>query len=152
MRIVLDTDVIVAAMRSPSGASAAILFGALMDCDGHWGSMTYISRRYAQAADFQTIALLAGYRTTAVQHERQGGCYTVCAISPRKPFAYATEAWLEQDGPEEAWCISTANGTIIAATSPARIPRKTTTRIATTMKVCATFDSADFTDALTCSA
>ena len=36
----------------------------------------------------------------------------------------------------------TANGTIIAAINPARSPRKTTTRTATTMKVCATLESA----------
>ena len=96
-----------------SQRQARILFGSLMDCDGHWGSMTYISKRYALAADFQTIALLAGYRTTKVRHNQQGGCCIVCAVSPRKPFAYATEAWFEHDGPTEAWCVSTANGTII---------------------------------------
>lgn len=32
MRLVLDTDVIVAALRSPSGASAAILLAALEGC------------------------------------------------------------------------------------------------------------------------
>ena len=46
----------------------------------------------------------------------------------------------------------TAKGTIIAAINPARTPRKTTTRMATTMKVCATFESAELTEALTCSA
>jgi hypothetical protein len=76
--------------------------------------MTYVSERYALAADFQTLALLAGYRTTAVQHPPHIGCYTVCVISPRKPFAYATEAWIEHGGVTEAWCVSTQNGTIIS--------------------------------------
>ena len=39
----------------------------------------------------------------------------------------------------------TANGTIIAATKPARSPRKTITKPPTTTKVCATFESAELT-------
>jgi GDP-D-mannose dehydratase len=96
-----------------SQRQAAILFGALMDCDGHWGSLSYISKRYALAADFQTIALLAGFRTTTIRHGQQSGCYTVQVISKRKSFAYVTEACIEHDGPQEAWCVSTRNGTII---------------------------------------
>jgi GDP-mannose 4,6-dehydratase len=96
-----------------SQRQAAIMFGSLMDCDGHWGSMTYISKRYALAADFQTIALLAGYRTTAVRHGQQSGCYTVCAVSPRKPYQYVTDAYVEGNAPVEAWCVTTHNGTII---------------------------------------
>ena len=46
----------------------------------------------------------------------------------------------------------TANGTIIAAINPARIPKNTMTRMATTIKVCATLESAELTEALTCSA
>jgi hypothetical protein len=46
----------------------------------------------------------------------------------------------------------TANGTIIAATVPARKPRKSTTSAATTMKVCATLDNAELTEAPTWSA
>jgi len=96
-----------------SRRQATLLFGALMDCDGHWGSMTYVSKRYALAADFQTLALLAGYRASAVRWRQQAGCYEVCAISQRKPYAYVQEALIEHDGPEEAWCVTTAHGTIV---------------------------------------
>src|SRR5207245_4883331 len=97
-----------------SQRQAKILFGALMHCDGHWGSLTYVSKRYALAADFQTIALLAGYRTTPVKHAPPGGCYTVRAISPRKRHVYVQDAYVEKDGPEEAWCVSSSHGTIIS--------------------------------------
>ena len=98
---------------SLSQRQAKILFGALMDCDGHWGSMNYLSKRYALAVDLQTIALLAGYRTTGVTKADTHPCYRVCAVSPRRPFAYVTEALYENDGPDDAWCVSTSHGTII---------------------------------------
>jgi hypothetical protein len=96
-----------------SQRQAMILFGAMMDCDGHWGSLTYVSRRYALAADFQTVALLAGYRTTGVHHNQPAGCYSVCTISRRKPYAYVQDVSVEDGGPEEAWCVSTKHGSIV---------------------------------------
>jgi hypothetical protein len=47
---------------------------------------------------------------------------------------------------------TTANGTIIAATTPARSPRKTMTKPPTTTNVWATFDRAELTAVWTCSA
>jgi GDP-D-mannose dehydratase len=37
----------------------------------------------------------------------------VCVISRRKPYAYVQEVSVE-NGPEEAWCVSTEHGTIIS--------------------------------------
>lgn len=96
-----------------SERQALILFTALMDCDGHWGSMTYTSKRYMLAVDFQTVALLAGYRTSKVHTPKtEGGCYTITALARNRKYAYIKECRLEK-GDSEVWCVTTANKTIV---------------------------------------
>lgn len=91
-----------------------IIMKALMDCDGHWGSMTYLSKRYLLAVDFQTIAHLAGYRTTQVR-ERSGASqlYEACVITKRKQYTYIQNVYKQNDQQKEVWCVTTSNGTII---------------------------------------
>lgn len=88
-----------------------ILFTALMDCDGHWGGMRYISKRYRLAVDFQTIAHIIGYRTTGVK--QYNACYSVCCISKRKPYAHVQSVERINDAHSEVWCVETNNGTIV---------------------------------------
>jgi len=90
-----------------------IIFDALMDCDGHWGSMCYFSKRYKLAVDFQTIAHLIGRQTTGVRQRKLSGCYEVCVVTQRKPYAYVQSTTKYNDGHKEVWCIQTDNGTII---------------------------------------
>lgn len=89
-----------------------IVFNALMDCDGHWGSMVYVSKRSLLAADFQTIAHLAGYRTSRVR-TRLDGVYEVQVIVPRKKYTYIQNVSKQNDGHKEVWCVQTNNGTLI---------------------------------------
>jgi hypothetical protein len=96
-----------------SRRQAALLFGALMDCAGDWGSMTYFSKGHALAADFQTLSLLAGYRASAVRYRQLAASYEVGVMAQSTSYAYVEEASIEHDGPAEAWCVSTKHGTII---------------------------------------
>src|SRR5262245_1614932 len=89
-----------------------IVFKALMDCDGQWGSMTYLSKRYLLAADFQTIAHLAGYRTTKIR-QREDGVYEVTVIAKRRQYTYVQDVRKHNDGYTQVWCVQTSNGTII---------------------------------------
>jgi putative PIN family toxin of toxin-antitoxin system len=58
LRLVLDTDVVVAAMRSPSGASAALL-GLLLKGEGVW------LLSVAMALEYEAICMLADHRLAA---------------------------------------------------------------------------------------
>ncbi|HID07039.1 MAG TPA: hypothetical protein EYP10_07810 [Armatimonadetes bacterium] len=95
-----------------SARQAEVLFGAMMDCDGSWGAMAYYTMRPQLAADFQTIAHLAGYRTTGVSQSKNGK-YTVSVVSKRRKYTYVTESKLERDDERTAWCVKTENGTIV---------------------------------------
>ncbi|MFH1520287.1 MAG: GDP-mannose 4,6-dehydratase [Candidatus Micrarchaeota archaeon] len=94
-----------------SQRQSKILFTALMDCDGHWGALTYSSKRYLLATDFQTIAHLAGYRTSSIT--MNGDNYVVSVISDRKNYTYIQEIEKNNDGIFDVWCVNTGNGTII---------------------------------------
>lgn len=96
-----------------SRRQSEIVFTALMDCDGAWGSMTYVSRRYLLIVDFQTIAHLAGYRTSKIKRRKSSGCYEVNVIVKRKKYAYVQDARRINDGHREVWCVQTRNGSII---------------------------------------
>jgi putative PIN family toxin of toxin-antitoxin system len=58
MRVVVNTDVVVAAMRSPSGASAALL-GLLLKGEGVW------LLSVAMALECEAICMLADHRLAA---------------------------------------------------------------------------------------
>lgn len=58
MRLVLDTDVVVAAMRSPTGASAALLT-LLLSGKGTW------LLSVAMALEYESICMLAEHRLVA---------------------------------------------------------------------------------------
>lgn len=90
-----------------------IVFKALMDCDGHWGGMTYLSGRYLLAVDFQTIAHLAGYRTTKIRRRETEGIYEVTVIVKRRQYTYVQDVRKHNDGHTQVWCVQTGNGTII---------------------------------------
>ncbi len=97
---------------SLSARQAEILFKAMMDCNGSWGTMVFRTKRPQLAADFQTIAHLAGYRTSGVSQSRFG-IYTVGVLSKRRKYTYVTESKLERDDEKTAWCVKTRNGTIV---------------------------------------
>lgn len=92
---------------------AEVLIDAMMDCDGHWGSMTYVSKRHKLAVDFQSIACIAGYRTSSLKI-RKDGVSAVCLLSKRKKYTYIQDSLLTNDGHEQVWCVSTSNGTLIS--------------------------------------
>lgn len=96
---------------SYSQRQARILFDSMMDCDGCWGSMSYCSKRYLLAVDFQSIAHLAGFRTSSVT--KRDNCYIVGIIVKNKPYTYVQSINLEKTEDYNVWCISTNNSTII---------------------------------------
>ncbi|MBU1178593.1 GDP-mannose 4,6-dehydratase [Patescibacteria group bacterium] len=87
-----------------------LILKAMMDGDGSWGTMTYISNRKDLIHDFQTIATILGYRTTL--HSRKSGMHECCLISKRKKYAYVTDCKKEKSS-EQIWCVTTKNGTIV---------------------------------------
>jgi len=94
-----------------SQRQAEILFRAMMDCDGSWGGFVYMCKRYLLAVDFQSIAHLAGYRTTGI--EQVASVHRVGVISKRKQYTYIQDVSQCNDGHTSVWCVETANGTII---------------------------------------
>lgn len=90
-----------------SQRQANILFSALMDGDGCWGSMSYSSKRHLLLMDFQSVANLAGYRTGKV-----GDC-TINVIAKRKKYNYIQEVRKTTDENKNVWCVKTKNKTII---------------------------------------
>lgn len=98
-----------------SSRQANIVFEAMMDCDGSWGSLSYSSSRYLLSCDFQTIAHIAGYRTTGIKFikNQRRGVYVVGVITKRKKHAYIQNVKLQNDGHKEVWCVNTNNGTVI---------------------------------------
>ncbi len=87
-----------------------LLFKAMMDGDGSWGVMTYVSKRKDLAASLQTVATILGYRT--IIHQRKSGMWECVMVSERKKYAYVTKIAKEKSQ-ENVWCITTKNGTIV---------------------------------------
>ena len=87
-----------------------ILLKAMMDGDGSWGSMTYVSKRKDLVFDFQTLATILGYRT--ILHQRKSGVWECVLVAIRKKYSYVTEYGLEKSE-EKVWCVTTKNGTIV---------------------------------------
>ena len=112
---------------SLSQRQAEIVFTAMMDCDGHWGSLTYITTNYKLATDFQTLAHLAGYRTTnifkrepsfsnlVVSHGTSTlkNIFVVGVVTKSKKYTYIQEIEKINDGETKVWCVRTNNGSII---------------------------------------
>ncbi|MFZ4796001.1 MAG: GDP-mannose 4,6-dehydratase [Bacteroidia bacterium] len=99
-----------------SSRQANILFNALMDCDGCWGTSLYSSKRYLLVVQLQTIAAIAGYRTKQIKYTKNktNKVYTICSITKSKQHQYIQSAIIEQQTEEsEIWCITTKNNTII---------------------------------------
>jgi len=90
---------------------ANVLIKAMMDGDGCWGSMTYTSKRYLLAVDFQSIAAIAGFRSTQIKKDKS--VYRVCLITKRKKYTYIQSTDLINDGHTKVWCVTTKNGTIV---------------------------------------
>jgi len=83
---------------------------AMMNGDGSWGVMTYISQRKDLIHSFQTLATILGYRT--IIHKRKSGVFECVLISKRKKYAYITKC-RKENSKEKVWCITTRNGTIV---------------------------------------
>ncbi|MBI2140877.1 GDP-mannose 4,6-dehydratase [Candidatus Woesearchaeota archaeon] len=82
----------------------------MMDGDGSWGVMTYVSKRRSLVSSFQTIATILGYRT--IIHQRKSGIWECVLIASKKRYAYVT-ALSKEVSYESIWCITTRNGTIV---------------------------------------
>ena len=95
-----------------------ILYQALMDCDGCWGSMQFMSKRSMLMADFQAICHLSGRRTCQVKKRNIDGIYTVSVISESKgTYSWVQKTELLNDECRDTWCVTTRNGTIISRDS-----------------------------------
>jgi len=94
-----------------SSRQCKIVFDSLMDCDGCWGSYTYTSKRNLLASDFQTIAHLAGYRTTGVKFVNN--VYITSVITRSKKHMYIQNVESYNDNNDKVWCVNSNNGTII---------------------------------------
>jgi putative PIN family toxin of toxin-antitoxin system len=79
VRIVADTDVVVAAMRSPSGASAAILRFA------REGSVTLLLS-VPLALEYESICMKAEHRLAAGLTEGQAGAFVPGLIAVSEPI------------------------------------------------------------------
>lgn len=88
----------------------ALVLEAMMNGDGCWGSMVYVSRRKDVIHFFQTLATILGYRT--VIHERKSKVFECALISKRKKYAYIVKSRKEVSK-EKVWCIATNNGTVV---------------------------------------
>lgn len=78
MRLVLDTDVVVAAMRSPSGASAAILKAAQ-----HGGTTLLMS--VALALEYEAVCREAEHRLASGLSERQVDVFLTAIFALAEP-------------------------------------------------------------------
>ena len=80
MRFVLDTDVIVAAMRSPTGASAAILLAARRN------SVTLLAS-VPLCVEYEAICRRPEHRLAAEMSERQVDIFVTAVIAMAEPVA-----------------------------------------------------------------
>jgi len=87
-----------------------LVLEAMMNGDGCWGTMVYVSRRKDIIHFFQTLATILGYRT--VIHERKSRVFECALLSKRKKYAYITKSRREVSK-EKVWCITTNNGTVV---------------------------------------
>lgn len=78
MRVVLDTDVIVAGMRSPRGASAALLLDALA------GRLTLLLG-VALAIEYEATCMLAEHRLAAGLSEKEVGVFLDAIVALAEP-------------------------------------------------------------------
>lgn len=87
-----------------------VILNAMINGDGSWGSMAYVSKSLGLISDFQTIATKLGYRTTV--HRRKSGMWECVLLAQRKAYAYITEV---QRIPynDRVWCVTTKNGTMV---------------------------------------
>lgn len=93
-----------------SSRQLEIVLEAMMNGDGSWSSMTYVSKNLALISDFQTIATKVGYRTTV--HKRKSGIFECVLIAKRKKHAYITSVKkISYSG--KVWCITTKNGSMV---------------------------------------
>lgn len=78
MRLVLDTDVVVAAMRSPRGASAAILRAARQ------GRVTLLAS-VPLALEYEAVASRTEHRLAAGLTEREVGIFLTAVVAMVEP-------------------------------------------------------------------
>ena len=96
-----------------SSEKAKILFNSMMNADGCWSSLQYISSRFKLADDFSHIANLAGYRTKINKRKSGEYCVQIFSHAKKSVFQYVTNIKKEYTE-ENIWCVKTKNnGTII---------------------------------------
>jgi len=89
-----------------------LLYKTMMNCDGCWSNMLYISKNYNLANQFSDVANYAGYRTKIKQ--RKSGIYDVTVFSHGKKSVhnYITSI-IEEKAKENIWCITAKNNQTI---------------------------------------
>jgi len=78
MRLVLDTNVIVVAMRSPKGASAALLMAARR-------SEVTLLANVALVLEYEAICMLAEHRVAAELSEREASIFVDAVLAMVEP-------------------------------------------------------------------
>jgi len=90
-----------------------LLYNSMMNADGCWASMQYVSKRKYLIDSFQDIVSLIGYRSKV--SKRKSGVYSLQIFSKAKKSAnnFVTEIKKEKTK-ENIWCVETdKNKTII---------------------------------------
>lgn len=90
-----------------------ILFNAMMNGDGAWSSMVYVSKNRKLAHDFKNIAALIGHKTSF--RKRKSGMYEIVVFSKsKKSINNFITTITKETVSENIWCVTTEkNGTII---------------------------------------
>lgn len=96
-----------------SKRQSTILMNTMMDCDGCWSNMTYVSKRFKLAKQFSDVVNFSGYRCKI--HKRKSGIYDVTIFSKSKKSVHQYVTDVKKEYVEEnIWCVkSSNNGTII---------------------------------------
>jgi GDPmannose 4,6-dehydratase len=98
---------------SLSKRQSTLLYETMMNCDGCWSMMSYVSKRLKLAKQFSDVANYSGYRTKL--NKLKSGIYSITVFSHSKKSVhqYITDV-NEESVNENIWCIKTKNnGTII---------------------------------------
>ena len=91
-----------------------LLFKTMMDGDGCWSNMTYVSIRYDVVNRLQDVCAMIGYKS--IIHKRKSGVYDLIINSRAKKstYNYITNCNMEENVEENIWCLKTKNnGTLI---------------------------------------
>lgn len=96
-----------------SKRQSLLLYETMMNCDGCWSNMTYVSKRFSLVKQFSDLVNICGFRNKI--KKRRSGIYDVIVFSKTKKSVhqYITDVKKEMVS-ENIWCVETKNnGTII---------------------------------------